>query len=146
MNLDLMKMLASGAQGMIDQSLLGPLEGYQAASAGAYGMTLVLLSEQLDAAVEHLCAENAALRELFAQAAPRVDGDLGEQLERAAAERDGGLRISALQASNDALRALLIELHVRVEQAGDEATDLEAAIWSELSRSTERRRVAIAPF
>ena len=146
MNLDLLEMLGSGANGMIDSSLLGPLEGYQAASAAAFGMTLMMLGEQLDRAVENLCDENAALRELFGRAAPSVGGTLADRLERAAAGRDETLRISALKTVNDGLRALLIDLHVRVEEAGGELVDLETAIWSELVHSTERRQVAVAPF
>ena len=146
MNLDAVKMLASSAHGMIDSSVLGPLEGYQASSAGAFGMALMILGEQLDAGVEKLTEENAAMRALFAQAAPRIGGELGERLAEASAAADASLRVSALQQGNDALRALLIDLHVRVEEAGDELADLDAAIWSELVASTERRRVALGPF
>jgi len=146
MNLDLLEMLASGAHGMIDSGLLGPLEGYQEASARAFGLTLLVLGEQLDRAAATLSDENAALRELFGRAAPRVGGALAGRLERAAAGSDPALGIRDLEAGNTALRALLIELHVRVEDAGGELGDLEDAIWSELARSTERRRVSVAPF
>ena len=46
MNLDLVKMLASSAHGMLDGSVLGPLEGYTASSAGAFGMALMILGER----------------------------------------------------------------------------------------------------
>ena len=145
MNLDLVKMLNSASHGMLDGGSLGPLEGYQAASAGAFGLTLLILGEQLDGAADKLTDENKALRELFAAAAPRVGGELAERLSAAAAGRDDSLRISALHAGNDALRALLIELHIWVE-ANDDESDLEGAIWAELLRSTERRRVSLAPL
>jgi hypothetical protein len=145
-NLDLVRMLASGAQGMIDSSVLGRLEGYAAASAGAFGMTLMILGQQLDDAAERLCEENAALRSLLGEAAPRVGGKLGDRLAAAASASDESLRVSVLQDGNDVLRALLIELHAWVEEAGDAAADLDAAIWSELLASTERRRVSLAPF
>ena len=146
MNLDLVKMLASSARGMLDSSVLGPLEGYQAASAGAFGMALMILGDQFDGAVEKLTEENAAIRVIAAQASSRVDGELGERLSTAATEQDASLRVSVLQASNDALRSLLIELHAWVEDAGDSAADLDEVIWSELLRSTQRRHVALGPF
>jgi hypothetical protein len=109
-------------------------------------MALMILGDQLDAAAENLCEENAALRELFESAARGVGGELGERLSQAAAGSDESLRISTLQAGNAALRALLIELHAWVEEAPETPPGLEDAIWAELLRSTERRRVALAPF
>ena len=147
MNLHAVRMLASSGAGLLDGSVLGPLEGYQASSALAFGMALTILAEQLDGAVASLTQENTALRALFGMAAPRVeDARLAERLRVAAASDDDDLRVSALDSANDDLRALLIELHVCVEALGEQGQDLDAAIWSELVRSTERRHVALAPF
>jgi hypothetical protein len=53
---------------------------------------------------------------------------------------DDDLRISALSAMNARLRAALIDLHAAVERdPSPEARELEAEIWEELRRSTERR-------
>ena len=146
MNLDGVKMLASAAVGMLDGSVLGPLEGYAGKSAGAFGLSLMILGGQLDSAAANLTDENAALRALLGGAATRVGGELGERLAREGAARDEDLHVHALQASNDALRELLIELHSWAEEQGAAAADLEAAIWEELRRSTERRQVALGPF
>ena len=49
--------------------------------------------------------------------------------------------------SNCALRALLIDLHVHVEELDSQAArSLEAEIWRELVASTERRKLGIGPF
>jgi hypothetical protein len=58
---------------------------------------------------------------------------------------DEDLRISALQAGNNALRAALIELQTWVEGRADAAA-LNDAIWAELAKSTERRRFSTAGF
>ena len=73
--------------------------------------------------------------------------DLAERLRNLAAGEDNDLRISALQAVNDALRDTLTDLHAVVEtRAGEAAAALDAAIWSELSASTRRRAFASASF
>jgi hypothetical protein len=146
MNLDAGKMLSSAAVGLIDSSALGPLEGYAGASAGGLGMALMILSDQLDGAAANLSSENEALREIFGQAASRVGGPLGERLSAVVQGEHEDLRVHVLQAENDALRSLLIELHAWVEEAGADAADLENAIWAELRVSTERRNVGFAPF
>ena len=53
------------------------------------------------------------------------------------------LRISTLQAENDALRAALILVHAAVDGARDaEAKALDERIWAELVESTKRRQFA----
>jgi hypothetical protein len=75
------------------------------------------------------------------------DTDLQKRLAAAANSSDASLLISQLEQSNDALRALLIELHAHVETlTGAQARALEDAIWRELSASTERRKLSLAPF
>ncbi len=92
--------------------------------------------------------ENRALRRLFADAVPAVeDAELRGRLEVAATGADGDLKVSALEASNAALRGLLIELHAHVEELESPAARrAEDAIWRELAASTERRRLVIGPF
>jgi hypothetical protein len=87
---------------------------------------LAVAAEVWDGAAAHLVDENRALRALLA-----VEG------------HDADLRVSALKAANDSLRAALIAAHVAAEQAGDTAR-LDA-IWAELLRSTERRKLSTAP-
>ena len=98
--------------------------------AGALGISallLGLLAQTFDGAAAMLAAENEAFRTLL--------GETGA---------DADLRVSALKAANDGLRARLIEAQIAAETAGDTAR--QDAIWAELRASTERRRLAGAPI
>jgi hypothetical protein len=65
----------------------------------------------------------------------------------AAGSQEASLRISALDASNDALRQLAIELHAYVEtQDAPAARRIEASLWRELAASTERRKLGLHAF
>lgn len=121
---------------------------YLQRNTGIAAIMLQLASEEWERAAARRVEENQALRALFREAAPAVGaGALRERLEEAARGADADLRISALDAANASLRALLIELHARVEElATPEARRLDDAIWAELRRSTERRAVSLAPF
>lgn len=121
---------------------------YRQASVFSAGVLLIAVGEELDRIAERRIEENAALRQIFAQAAPVVDdAALRERLSRAASAQGSGYRISQLDADNDALRALLVELHARVESLpGDAARELEARIWRELADSTQRRRLSLGAF
>ena len=120
---------------------------YRRANVSIQAMLLLLVREEFDRAAARRVEENRALRALFADALAAVsDAALGERLAGAAAGVDASLRVPDLEAGNRALRALLIELHAHVEGlAGDEARRIEAAIWRELSASTERRKLSLGP-
>jgi len=141
------------ALGKITQALLvqiGPeiRSDYAQRSALIAGMLLQSVAEEWDRAAVRRVEENTALRALFRDAASAVrDASLAERIGAAAEGSDTDLHISALDRSNDALRALLIELHAHIEELeGAAAREVEAAIWGELRRSTERRALAVAPF
>jgi hypothetical protein len=121
---------------------------YLQRGAGIAAIMLQMAAEEWDRAAARRAEENAALRVLFGDAAKDVaDVGLAGRLREAAAGADGDLRVSALERSNQALRALLVELHAHVETLrSPEARRLEAAIWAELRRSTERRALPLAPF
>lgn len=106
--------------------------------AGALGLSAALLgmaAEAWDGTAQRLVEENRALRALLARSGDRAGRDAW-----LAGGVDDDLRISALSAVNARLRAALIELHVAVEgEDSPEARALEAEIWDELRRSTERR-------
>lgn len=109
--------------------------------ASALGLSAALLgvaAEVWDGAAARLVAENRAIRPLLARA-----GDVGLDFAALAAGDDADLRLSALKAGNDSLRAALIALQAAAEVKG--ASDLEAAIWAELVASTERRKLASSP-
>jgi hypothetical protein len=121
---------------------------YRQSSVGLTGMLLGMVREEFERACARRVEENGALRALFARAATDVaDTDLRRRLESAAGGTDASLLVSALEKGNDALRALLIELHAHVEgQDAPWARALDAEIWRELVVSTERRRFSLAPF
>lgn len=121
---------------------------YRQSSVATWGILLQLVREEFDRAAARRFEENGALRLLFGEAAAVVaDTELAARLRAAAAGADASLRIPDLDASNQELRRLLIELHAHVERLeGEPARQLDDAIWRELAASTERRRMAIAPF
>jgi hypothetical protein len=128
---------------------IGPAIGveYAQRGAGISAMMLQMAAGEWDRAASRRALENAALRALFREAAALAGADLGARLREAAAGEDRDLRVSALEGSNQALRALLIELHAHVETLDSpEARRLEDAIWAELRSSTERRALPLAPF
>jgi hypothetical protein len=121
---------------------------YRQASVMITGLLLGMVREESERAVARRVEENAALRALFERALPVVsDAALREKLAGAARTRDDSLLVSALDRSNDALRALLIELHAHVEELSSPAARaLDDEIWRELAASTERRKLMMAPF
>ena len=122
--------------------------GYEQSSVSVIGLMLTQLAEEFERAAARRIEENRALRRIFADAVDVVaDDDLRAKLAEAARGEDPDFSVSALEQSNCALRALLIELHVHVEELDSEAArSLEAEIWHELVASTERRKLGIGPF
>ena len=124
------------------------LPAYEQSSASVIGLLLTAVAEEFGRAAARRVEENRALRALFRSAADAVeDAALRARLREAAGGQDGDLRVEHLEAANAALRALLIELHAHVETLDSEAARrVEEAIWSELARSTERRRLSLQVF
>jgi hypothetical protein len=120
--------LAARMGGVYAPDLKSP---YLAGSAGLTAAVLMMVAEEGDRTAHRLAQENRAIRGIFADAAGLAPpAALAEQLMGLAAGDDADLRVSALQAANDALRRALIDLHVFVEgEAGDAARAIEAAIW-----------------
>jgi len=103
-----------------------------------------MIAQEFDRAAARLVEEDSAMLAIFERALPMIsEGDLREQLARALGTVPGGdLRISALQAENDGLRTLLIDLHAAVEALDTpEAETLRELIWDELRESTRRRHL-----
>ena len=121
---------------------------YRQSSVGLTGMLLTMVKEEWERAVARRVEENDALRGIFGRAAPRVtDAPLRGRLEAAARGKDESLLVSKLDAGNDSLRALLIDLHAYVEsQDAPWARAVDDEIWRELVASTERRRFSLSPF
>lgn len=97
----------------------------RASDLGLTAMLLTIAAEVWDGEASRLVEENRALRVLLP-----ADG------------ADDDLRLSALKAENKRLRALLIEAQIAAEAAGDAAR--QDAIWAELLRSTERRKLSVS--
>jgi hypothetical protein len=120
---------------------------YLAGSTALMTATMGMMVEEWDRMAHRLAEENAALRALFAQAAPLAPGGLSARLADLAKAADADLKVSTLQSANNTLRAALIDLQAWTEdQVGSAVIALNVAIWVELSRSTERRRFSATPF
>ncbi len=124
------------------------MPAYRQSTVTALGALLLCAREEFDRAAARRAEENTALRALFSRAHRAVgDAELADRLRTAADETNTDLRVPVLEASNQALRELLIALHTHVESAEDEqARAIEADIWTELAASTERRRLALSVF
>ncbi len=122
--------------------------GYEQSSVSVLAILLAEVKLEFERAAARRVEENAALRALFADAAPEVaDPGLRERLAAASRGADASLRVSDLESGNAELRALLVELHGHVEELDTSgARRIEDAIWSELVASTERRRIGIGAF
>jgi len=127
LNLSAMQMLGT----------LAPLlpQGYATGSASLLAFMMMLSAQEYDRAADIRVAENADMRALFAALAPKVHGDLRQNLEAAAATEDASLKISALDAGNAELRKLLAELHEAVEEDATANT----RIWTVLRAMADRR-------
>ena len=125
---------------------IGP--SYHQGTVGMIATLLAIVSEEWDRAASRRIEENNRIRELFRQAAPAVnDPALRSRIFQLAKTADYDFHITALENNNCALRAALIALHAHVEtQTSAEARKVEAAIWHELAKSTERRRLMSAQF
>jgi hypothetical protein len=121
---------------------------YLQRNTGLAAIMLGMAAEEWDRGAARRVEENAALRALFRDALPEVaDAALRARLEEASRGADTDLRLSALDAANQLLRGLLVELHAAVDGVDTPgARRIDAAIWLELRRSTERRSFALAPF
>lgn len=148
MSVDVRRMIETMGASLMAGQVLTLEADYQQRTAFTLGTLLLFASQEWDSAAERLSQENDALRALFAEGAPAfADAPLGGKLAAAGAESDESLRVSALQAANNTLRGLLIELHAAVEERDDaDARVLEEKIWRELVASTDRRMLPGSPF
>ena len=137
-------LVAAGFSTRMSEEFVPKLEGFSANNAAMMAAMLQMISEEWDRAASRPVEENAAIRAILRRAAELL-GDEG--LRTRAAGTDADLRISSLEAANDALRRTLTDVHARIENtAGPEARELERVIWDELRASVERRRIGSANF
>ncbi len=121
---------------------------YHQGTVGMVATLLVIAADEWDRGASRRLEENQAIRALFRKAAPVVsDKSLAKKLTQMANTTDTDYRVTALENNNCTLRAALIELHTQIEsQSGNEAREVENAIWKEIATSTERRRLSTAAF
>jgi hypothetical protein len=121
---------------------------YLAAAIGMSAGILGMIAEDWDRAASRRVEENRAIRRLFQLAGGlTLESGLAVRLATLAQTNDEDLRLSALEAGNESLRAALIDLHAAVEAIdGGPAKALNDAIWAELSASMLRRRLAAGSF
>jgi hypothetical protein len=113
-------------------------------SVGLAATLSVILAQEWDRAASRLIEENAAVSELLSRARAVVnDAGVKGRLDVAVSRPPTtDYRVSALQAQNDDLRRLLIEVHALVDSmAGEAAAQFSEAIWDELKESTRRRHL-----
>lgn len=103
---------------------------FAAQSARLAGGLLNICANWVDDAAELRHNENAAIRDLLAEGMALVDQPLAGRLAASLAAANPGLTISALDAENHRLRALLVELHAFVEtDTGAEVQAFNQSIW-----------------
>jgi hypothetical protein len=140
--------LQTMAADMFERVMPAIASSYHQGTAAMIASIMAIASDEWDRAASRRVEENDRMRELFRQSAPAVnDASLRKRILELADTRDQDFHISALENNNCALRAALIELHAHVEtQTSAEARKVEDAIWDELAKSTERRRLMSAQF
>ena len=121
---------------------------YHQGTVGMVATLLVIAADEWDRGASRRLEENEAIRALFRRASAIVsDKSLANKLTQLANTTDSDYRVSALENNNCILRAALIELHIQIEsQSGNEAREIENAIWKEIATSTERRHLSTAAF
>ncbi len=113
-------------------------------TVGLIGLMLNLSAKEYEHGADIRAAENADLRALFAELAPKIgDAALRAELEAAAATRDASLRISVLNEANYALRRVLTRAQIHAEEHG--AREAERRIWAVLKAMAARRLVQLGP-
>lgn len=134
------KLLGEVAPAVGDAYVQGQVEAIAALIAAA--------ADEYDRAAHVRVEENRRLRKLFADTAPLVsDPALRATLSVAAETIETSFRIADLNALNDRLRALLIDLHAFVESCGEEwASRANRAIWAELRTAAAARAISFYPL
>lgn len=127
---------ASDLAARLRSEIVPELTSFRANNVAMGSAMIDMIAEEFDRAAARLFEENEAVRGLL---------ERGGVPFAAPAKPD--LRVSALEAENDRLRAALIDLQAALEARSDpDAQALDADIWRELARSVERRRIASANF
>ena len=119
---------------------------YAKATSDMIAVLLLFAATEAERAADVRENENRAMRAFFAEAASHIaDAALRARVREESQGSDASRLVTDLDASNDRLKRLLIELHACVEQ--DTAlADLDRAIWSLYRRFAEGRALPPVPF
>ena len=113
-------------------------------NAGMAGALAAALAQEVDRLADRLHTESQVVSALLRDARPCVDSSLQANIDAAVAIRPADIRVSTLQAQNDALRLVLCDVHAAVEeQETPAARVMDERIWAELIESTNRRHIEI---
>jgi hypothetical protein len=120
---------------------------YSAGNLRTISFLIFMAAEEFERAAEVRVVENQAMRGIFQSAINYAPAeDLKRRLSAAAAGQDDSLNISSLNTANAELKALLIDLQDLTFAAEDgESRRLDAAIWSFLSLSADKRLMSRPP-
>lgn len=97
--------------------------GYGQGSATTTAVLLLMVAQEFNRGAAVRKAENDSLRGLFADVAGRLPEPLATAVRSASGGQDTDLSVSALDATNAALKTLLIDVHAAAEAQGDHALD-----------------------
>ena len=104
------------------------------------GMISMLCAQEAERGIAARVWENGAIRDLLRAAARTY----GERFAEAATGVDSDVSLTALDASNAALRRALIDLHIAVETARD--AGLDTAIRALYVKMADARRLDLPPL
>lgn len=126
------EMCLRGVIDMLNERITPALtDSFAVETARLAGLVLAITTNGIDDAAAIRIAENDAMRALFKDAAGVVAvAALADKLEHAATTTASGYKLSELDRDNAALRSLLVDLHVAVEnQSGAPARTIDSRIW-----------------
>ena len=139
--------------GGIAQALLADLPNdirspFGKSVASMAGTVTLVIAQEVDRLVDRLVIENEATAAILSDACAVLSEELADRVRLAVRDRTPrDLRVSTVQAINDTLRALLIEVHAEVEAAGTPAANaMNERIWAELAESIRRRALNLPGF
>lgn len=117
---------------------------YSTGSAAMIGLLMYCAGLEYERGADVRVKENDMFRAIFREATGHLDGDLQNRVSAAGQGMDEDFHISALNAANDALRELLIELHAHVEEVEAKwAREIEHSILTALNQSAKLRAIAV---
>jgi len=102
---------------------------------------LLMVAQEFNRAAAIRKAENDAMRSLFAEVSTRFPAPLSDTLRMAAGGQDQDLLVPALDATNAALKKVLVELHAVADATKD--MELDHRIVRLMQTWAERRQVLL---